>query len=134
VENTKILHSAIRGAGLFGRAGRRANASLRPAQPLLLQRETDNRADPNAIIVMTLLGEPAGYVAREDAAVVAPQLDRGILWLARVRGRRPWLLLYRDEEEQQRELDTKLSDFDVVLRRRMRQRAEDDGVVYITRI
>ena len=69
---------------MFGNKGRRAYFALTPGQPLLLSREPDNPIDTNAIRAATLFGEPVGYVAREDAKIIAPQMDNGVLWLGKV--------------------------------------------------
>jgi hypothetical protein len=100
------IRSVIRGASLFNR-GRAVLRSLTPNQPLLLVREPTNPVDPNAVIVRTLMGEESGYVAREHAARIAPDMDRGIMWMAKVLGR-PRILLWRDpprarEVEEKRE-------------------------------
>lgn len=84
-----IIVSECRAPGLFGAAGRRNARAVMQNQPLLLIREPANPVDANAVICATLLGEPIGYVAREHAARLAPQLDAGHLWCAKVLI--PWL-------------------------------------------
>lgn len=49
----------------------------RPNLPVYLLRERSNLYDPNAIMVLVAQGYQIGYVPREDAAVLAPQLDAG---------------------------------------------------------
>jgi hypothetical protein len=44
---------------------------------VVLERESDNLYDPNAILVRSVPGTPLGYVAREMARGVAPLLDSG---------------------------------------------------------
>jgi HIRAN domain len=79
------IKSEIRGAAFIPRALKPYKA-LTVNQPLLLTREPENRADKNAIVASTLFNEPVGYVAREDAAIVSPQIADGIMWLAKVTG------------------------------------------------
>jgi hypothetical protein len=45
-------------------------------EPVALLREPQNPYDPNAIAV-TVDGDTVGYIARDDAAVLAPLLDAG---------------------------------------------------------
>ncbi len=52
-------------------------ASLVPGQELLLRREPDNPADPQAIALFTQDGAPVGYLRRQIAAAIAPVMDRG---------------------------------------------------------
>lgn len=52
-------------------------ARLMPGQGVTLQREPDNRYDPNAVAVVTLDGAPAGYLPKVLAACLAPQMDAG---------------------------------------------------------
>ena len=54
-----------------------------PGRPLELRRDPGNEHDPNAVMVLAG-GEQVGWVPRELAAEIAPQLDRG----AAVVGRR----------------------------------------------
>jgi hypothetical protein len=49
---------------------------VEPGEPVELKREPQNPYDFNAISV-TVHGETVGYVAREDAAILAPLLDAG---------------------------------------------------------
>jgi hypothetical protein len=74
--------AAVAGAGqhhadaLFGDA-------VRPGQPLLLRRDPDNPHDANAIQVHPAGGgEQVGWVPRELAAELAPELDAGRAWTA----------------------------------------------------
>jgi SWI/SNF-related matrix-associated actin-dependent regulator of chromatin subfamily A3 len=103
----------LRGAGLFGLEALKRSVSLSANQPLLLVREPRNRYDTNAIRVHDILYAPVGYVAREVAAKVAPLMDAGEVWMAkvvkggsyRIRGRRalavwPVMLLWHDPPEQ----------------------------------
>jgi len=79
------IESEIRGAGLLGPHASAEYHALVPFQPLVLTREPSNRADCNAVIARTLLLVPCGYIAKEHAAVIAPQMDAGVLWLALVK-------------------------------------------------
>lgn len=78
------INSEIRGAGLLGPIATLEYRALVPNQPLILTREPTNQKDPNAVIVKTVIGQPCGYLAREDAAVVSPSMARGVIWLAKV--------------------------------------------------
>jgi hypothetical protein len=78
------IKSEIRGAGLLGPIAVLEYRALVPNQPLILTREPTNRVDGNAVIVKTVLGQPCGYLAKEDAAVVSPAMARGVIWLAKV--------------------------------------------------
>lgn len=78
------ISSVIKGPGLLGEPARHEYRSLFHWQPLVLQREPSNRVDPNAVIAMTARLRPCGYVSKAAAALIAPDLDAGILWLCRV--------------------------------------------------
>ncbi len=54
-----------------------------PGDPLILIREPDNEFDPNA--VLAVLGEhDIGFLSKEDAAVISPALDAGVLHTAQI--------------------------------------------------
>jgi HIRAN domain len=75
------LHVArVAGAGLH-HAAALAAAPADPGAPLELRRDPANEHDPNAIQVHAG-GEQIGWVPREIAAVLAPQLDAGHPWSA----------------------------------------------------
>jgi hypothetical protein len=58
-------------------------ADVGPGRPLELRRDPDNEHDPNAIAVHTAdAGEQVGWVPREIAAELAPDLDAGRPWAA----------------------------------------------------
>jgi len=64
-------------------------SSLTEDSILLLEREPENAYDPNAIKVLFALDDRAvhlGYIAREDAAYIAPQMDEGGEFVASVTG------------------------------------------------
>ena len=54
-----------------------------PGRPLELRRDPDNEHDPNAIAVLAG-GAQVGWVPRELAAELAPELDAGSPWSALV--------------------------------------------------
>lgn len=102
--NTNI-HSEIRGPGLISEAARLEYRALSVGQPLLLTREPTNPVDGNAIIIKTVIGQPCGYLAREHAKIIAPELDRGVLWLAKVTApksamRCPQVLLWKERRNE----------------------------------
>jgi hypothetical protein len=70
-----------------------ASDAVAPGSPLELRRDPDNPHDPNAIAVHAVGGgeqlgggggEQVGWVPRELAAELAPQLDAGDAWSALV--------------------------------------------------
>jgi hypothetical protein len=58
------------------------SADLAPGATLTLRREPANEHDANAIAVLAASGAQAGWVPREVAAQVAPELDAGRAWAA----------------------------------------------------
>jgi hypothetical protein len=78
---------AARGMRVAGVAGARfqaaalATEAAAPGRPLELRRDPENEHDPNAVMVLAG-GEQVGWVPRELAAEIAPQLDRGSPWSA----------------------------------------------------
>ena len=56
--------------------------AVAPGEPRVLRRDPDNAHDPNAIAVEPLGGEQIGWVPRELAAELAPELDAGRPWSA----------------------------------------------------
>jgi hypothetical protein len=78
---------AARGLRVAGVAGARFQATAlerdaaAPGRPLELRRDPHNEHDPNAVAVLAG-GEQIGWVPRELAAEIAPQLDRGSPWSA----------------------------------------------------
>ena len=65
--------------------GRQAVVStLEAGQELLVIREADNPVDANAIALQTLTGEQVGFLRRQIAAVLAPNLDEGVRYQAHV--------------------------------------------------
>jgi hypothetical protein len=82
---------AARGIHVVSVAGvrYRPDAAVGPGDPLQLRRDPANEHDPNAIEVLAG-GELVGFVPRELAAELAPELDAGKPWSAAVlREQRP---------------------------------------------
>jgi HIRAN domain len=63
-------------------AGALASDAAAPGRPLVLRRDAGNEHDANAIAVDTPGGDQLGWVPRELAAELAPQLDAGAPWSA----------------------------------------------------
>ena len=82
----ELAERGIRVAGVAGAAAHHAEAlaqeDVAPGKPLELRRDPDNEHDPNAIAVHADNGEQVGWVPREVAAELAPQLDAGGAWSA----------------------------------------------------
>ena len=113
-----LTERGLRVAAVAGAARHHGEAlgsdALAPGQPLVLRRDTANPHDANAIAVHPAGGgEQAGWVPREIAAEIAPDLDAGRPWSAVVlREQRPsprdprsglTMLLAPDEEIELRE-------------------------------
>ena len=84
-EAPELAAAGLRIAGVAG-AGRHhsealASEAAEPGRPLELRRDPGNEHDPNAIAVHAR-GEQVGWVPRELAAELAPQLDEGRAWSA----------------------------------------------------
>jgi hypothetical protein len=74
--------AAVAGAGQH-HAPALASDAVAPGRPLELRRDPDNPHDPNAIQVLPGDGgEQVGWVPRELAAELAPDLDAGRRWSA----------------------------------------------------
>ena len=90
-----LTERGLRVAAVAGAARHHAEAlgsdALAPGQPLVLRRDPANPHDANAIAVLPAGGgEQAGWVPRELAAEIAPDLDAGRPWSAVVlREQRP---------------------------------------------
>lgn len=82
----QLAERGLRIAGAAG-AGRHHAAALAgdgaaPGRPLVLRRDAGNEHDANAIALDTEGGEQVGWVPRELAAELAPELDAGTAWSA----------------------------------------------------
>lgn len=84
------LHvTAVAGAGRH-HAEALASDDAAPGRPLELRRDPGNPHDQNAIALHTANGEQVGWVPRELAEELAPELDAGRAWSAVVlREQRP---------------------------------------------
>jgi hypothetical protein len=84
----ELAAAGLRVAGVAGAARHHPEAlasdAAAPGRALILRRDAGNRHDPNAIAVATEDGALLGYVPRELAAELAPQLDAGRPWAAAV--------------------------------------------------
>jgi hypothetical protein len=82
----ELAARGLRIASIAGAAQHHGDAlqspDLEPGRPLLLRRDPGNPHDANAIAVETPGGEQAGWVPREVAADLAPELDAGRAWAA----------------------------------------------------
>ena len=76
----------LRVAGVAGAARHHADVlqsgDLEPGTPLTLRRDPGNEHDPHAIAVLARGGGQAGWVPREIAREIAPDLDAGRPWAA----------------------------------------------------
>ncbi|MDQ3721063.1 MAG: HIRAN domain-containing protein [Actinomycetota bacterium] len=82
----ELIERGLRALGVAG-AGRHHNEALQsagavPGRALRLRRDPDNPHDENAIAVDELGGAQVGWVPRETAEELAPQLDAGQSWSA----------------------------------------------------
>lgn len=57
---------------------------LEKNDPLLLEREADNKYDSNAIKVLTIDGEKLGYIPKRDNSIFTRLMDSGKILHARV--------------------------------------------------
>jgi hypothetical protein len=85
-EAPELAARGLKVAGVAGAARHHADAlasdAAAPGRPLVLRRDAANEHDANAIAVDTTEGEQLGWVPRELAAELAPQLDAGAPWSA----------------------------------------------------
>jgi HIRAN domain-containing protein len=78
----ELAARGLRVAGVAGAAHHRPDAAAaEPGAPLTLRRDPGNEHDPNAIAVLAG-DEQVGWVPREVAAELAPDLDAGRPWSA----------------------------------------------------
>lgn len=82
----ELAAAGLRVAGVAGAARHHAAAlasdAAAPGRALVLRRDAGNVHDANAIAVATADGELLGFVPRELAAELAPELDAGRPWSA----------------------------------------------------
>jgi HIRAN domain-containing protein len=71
----------VAGAARFHDAALQSREAA-PGCALALRRDPGNEHDPNAVAVLTGGGAQLGFVPREVAATLAPQLDAGVAWSA----------------------------------------------------
>ena len=94
-EAPELTHRGLRVAGVAGAARHHGEAlqpdSVAPGRPLTLRRDPENPHDPDAIAVDdATTGDQVGWVPREVAADLAPEIDAGTPWAAVVlREQRP---------------------------------------------
>ena len=83
----ELAAAGLRVAGVAGAARHHAEAlasdAAAPGRTLVLRRDAGNEHDANAIAVETEDGALLGYVPRELAAELAPELERARPWAAR---------------------------------------------------
>ena len=78
----QLYVTSVAGAGRH-HAGALASDAFAPGRPLTLRREPGNAHDPNAVSVRDAAGgEQAGWVPRDLAATLAPELDADRPWSA----------------------------------------------------
>jgi HIRAN domain len=85
----ELARRGLRVVGVAGAARHHGHAlasdAVAPASPLELRRDPQNPHDPNAIAVHPAGGDDqVGWVPREVAAEIAPELDAGQTWSALV--------------------------------------------------
>ena len=82
----ELAARGLRVCGVAGAGRHHADAlhsdGAAPGRPLALRRDPHNPHDTSAIAVDVPGGEQAGWVPREIAAELAPELDAGRLWSA----------------------------------------------------
>jgi hypothetical protein len=82
----ELAERGLRVAGVAGAARFHADAlgsrEVEPGSVLELRRDPANEHDPNAIAVHARGGEQVGWVPRELAEEIAPELDAGRPWSA----------------------------------------------------
>jgi hypothetical protein len=85
-DDPRLAARGMRVASIAGaarhHAGELQSDGVAPGRPLELRRDPANEHDPNAIAVHAAGGVQVGWVPREVAAELAPQLDGGEPWSA----------------------------------------------------
>lgn len=82
-QKAPTVDTTIRGPTLFPGAVR-AHGECLVGDPIIVLQEPDNPVHSNAILATTIEDVPIGYVARENADIVAPWMDRGWMYIAKV--------------------------------------------------
>lgn len=59
-------------------------AQLDPYTPILLVRDPYNQYDKYAIAVKTIVGDMIGWVPRQYASILSPEIDSGISWYGKI--------------------------------------------------
>jgi hypothetical protein len=77
-----LVVAGVAGAGRHHADALQSEAAA-PGRPLTLRRDPGNEHDSNAIAV-DAGGAQVGWVPRDVAAEIAPELDRGVAWSAAV--------------------------------------------------
>lgn len=81
LEDRGVIVAGVAGAAQHHAAGL-ASDGAQPGRAVRLRRDADNQHDGFAIAVDTLDGEQLGWVPRDLAASIAPELDAGTTWSA----------------------------------------------------
>ena len=81
VAQAELLVTGVAGAGVH-HAEALGSSEADPGRPLTLRRDPANEHDPHAIAVDLTGGEQLGWVPREVAAELAPEVDAGTAWSA----------------------------------------------------
>jgi hypothetical protein len=131
VEIVKEYRAEVRGAFYHGWIPRLFMNALSVGDRLLLHREPSNPYDRNAIKVTNLMGGDVGYVAREVAALVAPDMDAGGNWYAavvRARSFRKRHVVARLWKEEFEEDATKKEGLDALTEAEKRHHSEQEKI------
>lgn len=78
IEDAPSFHTKLAGVTFDGRQD--VAERLSPGVPLRLVRQPDNPHDANACALFDVHGEQVGYLNRRLAAVLAPAIDRGVVY------------------------------------------------------
>ena len=74
-----IIRTIMKGSSFLGKENQEAYKRLQDGEVLILEREPDNRYDPNAVRVKNIHGLKLAYVAKEDAPPVSAAMEAGIV-------------------------------------------------------
>lgn len=76
----------VRGWQFQSESGKAHYMTRPPGFPLILEREPTNQADPNAVMVKVACCDTMiGYIGKEDAAILANWMDKGVIYTAAVK-------------------------------------------------